>query len=97
MDSYTLDGLRNKPEGYYRVQGGTIRPDDLVWSCFEREFLPASDPGWRFPPTIDNSACVIRKARHEAAPGQQIRSYQLKRQPDAPTDVSGGFQTNLFA
>lgn len=90
--SSCLEASQARPDGYYRVKWGKVRPDDLVWSIFERKFLRA-DAEWPFPPTnytADDLTYVIRtgtanpeiwldvETPEQEAPAR--RSYRIQRE-----------------
>lgn len=97
-DRYDLEALAAKPGDYYRVPSGALYPDDLVWSWTTHEWLRADSEEWSFSAVEDaaEAVCVIRRPhRSIAAPGQSVRTYQLKKPPEDPA-AKEGEQVGLF-
>lgn len=86
FEKFLIPAYAAKPDGYYQVHSGPIRPDDLLWSPMEKIYRRADDPEWLFPAPEDAelACCVIRKARYEKAPEQTSRAYTIKRVPLTP-------------
>lgn len=76
------------PAGFVIVRGGTVRPDDLVFSWTSSEWLRADDPGWlqTSPGNVADCTAVAR-ATTFAEPGfaeSDRRTYQIPKPRATP-------------
>ncbi len=64
-----------------QIMSGPIFATDLCYSWLTKEFIEAGSDEWDdiTPEDASDAVYVIRKPKHEIAPGQASRSYRIER------------------
>lgn len=80
VEQYRKAALAARPSGYYVVNQGEFRPDDLIWDWVGKAWYRADDPVWgTVKVAIEDCVCVIRLATSGAG-----RTYTVRRGNDEP-------------